>query len=203
MSPMLRIYWEFKSKNMNCVILVQMGHIEYLAFEDDAIKLHEILKKPLKKFSKYLMVNFWSKEIELAKVELFERRIPVLMLNEVEDAAYKEANGIFRREINEVITPSIFLSMEPKQFMERSMLVIFNHGDKCGIVCVDVDTTHFYLEQPEDKAHENMHEIRGIVNRYRPAEVLLQKADKEIKNMSKQICNPYIIQGVPMKGRIV
>ena len=56
---------------MNCVIFVQMGGMEFLAFEDDAIRLHEIFKKPLKKFSKYLMVNFWCKEIELAKVELF------------------------------------------------------------------------------------------------------------------------------------
>ena len=63
MSPMLRIYWEHKSKNMNCIIFVQLGKIEFMAFEDDAIKLHEIFKKPLKKFSKYLMVNFWSKEI--------------------------------------------------------------------------------------------------------------------------------------------
>lgn len=78
---MLRIYWEYKSKNMNCVIFVQIGTVEFFAFEDDAIRLHELFKKRLKKYSSYLMVNFWSKEIELAKIELFERKIPVLMLN--------------------------------------------------------------------------------------------------------------------------
>lgn len=32
-------------------------------------------------------------------MELFERRIPVLMLNEMEDEKYREEFGIIRREI--------------------------------------------------------------------------------------------------------
>lgn len=35
--------------------------MEFLAFENDAIKLNEMFKKRLKKFSKFLMVNFWYK----------------------------------------------------------------------------------------------------------------------------------------------
>ena len=49
----------------------------------DAILLNEITKKRLKKFSSFIMVNFWSKEIEVVKKELFERRIPVLVMKEI------------------------------------------------------------------------------------------------------------------------
>lgn len=84
------------------------------------------------------MVNFWSKEIELAKIELFERRIPVLMLNEVNDEEYKIEHGIFRRDITEVITPSIHLNMEAKTFRERMMVAIYKEENKFGVACIDV-----------------------------------------------------------------
>jgi DNA mismatch repair ATPase MutS len=35
----MRAYWEVKAQNMNAVVLVEMGR-EYMAFENDAIRLH-------------------------------------------------------------------------------------------------------------------------------------------------------------------
>lgn len=55
--------------------------MEFFAFENDAIKLHEMTKKKLKRFSKFLMVNFWYREIEDVKKELFRMKIPVLVMN--------------------------------------------------------------------------------------------------------------------------
>ena len=39
MSPMLQVYWRTKSKNMNAIVLLEFGRMEYFSFEDDAIKL--------------------------------------------------------------------------------------------------------------------------------------------------------------------
>ena len=61
MSPMMKVYWRLKSRNMNSLILVQLGRVEFLAFEDDALKIHEIYKKPLRKFSKFIRCNVWYK----------------------------------------------------------------------------------------------------------------------------------------------
>ncbi len=58
---MLKVYWETKSKNMNAIIFLQFGKMEFFAFENDAIILHEMFKKKLKKFSQFLMVGFWCK----------------------------------------------------------------------------------------------------------------------------------------------
>jgi hypothetical protein len=48
-----------------------------------------MFKKKLKKFSSFLMVGFWCKEIVVAKQELFDKGIPVLMMNEFHDPAYR------------------------------------------------------------------------------------------------------------------
>ena len=59
----MRVYWEVKCKNMNAVVFLEFGRMQFFAFENDAIKLHEMFKKRLKRFSKFIMVNFWYKEI--------------------------------------------------------------------------------------------------------------------------------------------
>lgn len=40
LSPMLQVYWATKSKNMNVIVFLEFGKMEYFAFEDDAIKLN-------------------------------------------------------------------------------------------------------------------------------------------------------------------
>ena len=52
---------------MKAVVFLEFGKMEYFAFENDAILLNEITKKRLKKFSSFIMINFWSKEIEVVK----------------------------------------------------------------------------------------------------------------------------------------
>lgn len=71
--------------------------MEFLVFEDDAIRLNEIFRKKLKKFSKFLMVNFWYKEVELAKQELFRRSIPMMIMKEIEDNDYRALHKLVRR----------------------------------------------------------------------------------------------------------
>jgi hypothetical protein len=66
---------------MNAIVFLEFGRMEFFAFENDAIKLNELYKKKLKRFSKFLMVNFWCKEIEEVKKELFAMKIPILVMN--------------------------------------------------------------------------------------------------------------------------
>lgn len=77
---MFKVYWPVKARNMKAVVFLEFGKMEYFVFENDAILLSEISKKKLKHWSKFLMCNFWCKEVETVKRELFERRIPVLVM---------------------------------------------------------------------------------------------------------------------------
>lgn len=82
------------------------------------------------------------------------------------------------------------------------MIIMFYENEKCGIGCLDVETNHIFLEQFEGTYDHISHEMRRIINRYRPAEVLLQKSDKEISKICRQICNPFIIEGHAMTGTV-
>lgn len=85
MSPTLQNYWRTKRKNMNVIVFVQSGKRSHMAFEDDAIKLQKIFKKKLRKNSIFLMIDFWFLEINAAKKLLFEMKIPVMIMNEIDD----------------------------------------------------------------------------------------------------------------------
>ena len=63
--------------------------MEYFCFENDAILMNELTKKKMRRCFKFLMVNFWCQEIKTVKQDLFERKIPCLVMKEMEDAEYK------------------------------------------------------------------------------------------------------------------
>ena len=90
LSPMMKVYWEKKSKCMNSVMFVQIGSMDFLCFEKDAMIVHELFKRALRKFSIFLMCSFWKTEMEMVKLDLFERNIPVAMMTEIDDEDYKE-----------------------------------------------------------------------------------------------------------------
>lgn len=48
---------------MRAVVFLMLGKVEFFAFENDALVLSDLFKKKIKKYSKFLMVNFWYKEI--------------------------------------------------------------------------------------------------------------------------------------------
>lgn len=59
LTPGLKVYWKYKAEHMNALVFVQMGRIEFHAYENDAIRLNELFGKNISKFSKYLMVHYW------------------------------------------------------------------------------------------------------------------------------------------------
>jgi DNA mismatch repair ATPase MutS len=136
LTPMLQVYWRVKCKNMNTIVLIEMGR-EYMTLENDAIRLHEIFKKKLIKFSKFLMIYFWGKETEIAKKQLFDMKIPVLIMNEFEDPEYREKYGMVRREVAEVLTPALHLSYEDQVPRSRLLLAIYHRDSKFAALVLD------------------------------------------------------------------
>lgn len=93
-------------------------------------------------------------------------------MNEIEDPEYRAVHGIIKREISEVITPALHPSMHTNTAgRERLLLALYKEADAFGIVLLDGQTNQVYTEEiPEDKY---LHETRRVINRYRPAEVVL------------------------------
>jgi DNA mismatch repair ATPase MutS len=85
------------------------------------------------------------------------------------------------------------------------MLAVYIQGTKCGVVCIDIENNHFYIEQFDEKKEggSNIHHIRRILNKYRPVEIIVQRKDNSTKKIAKQICQPYIIEMEPMEGSLL
>lgn len=138
MSPMFQVYWPIKARNMKAVVFLEFGKMEYYVFENDAFMLSELFKKKLKHWSKFIMCNFWCKEVENVKKELFDRKIPVLVMKEIEDPEYRAKYGLVRREVQEVITPAIHPQMEIQTAArERLLLALFRKEDSFAFVVLD------------------------------------------------------------------
>jgi DNA mismatch repair ATPase MutS len=74
------------------------------------------------------------------------------------------------------------------------MLCIWREKQITGVVCVDTESNKFYLEEFHQKSYDQLCEIRTIINRYRPVEVVIKKGDDEVRKMAKQICHPYAVE---------
>lgn len=62
------------------------------------------------------------------------------------------------------------------------------------MILLDSSTNKFWIEELE--VDEQLHDVRRVINRYRPVEVLLHKSSsiyvKNMKQIARQICSPYI-----------
>lgn len=83
------------------------------------------------------MVYFWGKETEIAKKQLFDMKIPLMIMKEVDDPEFREKYGTVRREIAEVITPAIHLSYEDSVPRSRLMLAIYHCLSGFAVLVLD------------------------------------------------------------------
>ena len=72
-------------------------------------------------------------------------------------------------------------------------MALFKDGPAFAFLVLDSQTNHIYLQECVDDEH--MHEVRRVLNCYRPVEVVLpDRGHKEIAQMARQICSPHIIE---------
>lgn len=178
---------------MNAVVFVQMGRIEYHAYENDAIKLNELFGKNIGRFSKCLMVHFWEKELELIKAELYRLKIPMHFMNEIEDPEYRELHKLIRREVTEVVNPAVNITYTNDQIKdsERYLLTIFKSAteERYGLAMVNCSVNKYYVEDVSKG------ELRRVLNKFKPTEVVTVKGNlRDEKKMLRQISNPYLYE---------
>lgn len=72
-------------------------------------------------------------------------------------------------------------------------MAFYKFDEKFAVLVLDAESNHFYLEELVDDDY--FHEIRRIINRYRPVEVIVPDRDhKDIIQIAKQICSPYTVE---------
>lgn len=170
LTPMLRQYLDLRDEVPDAVMLFRMGDF-YEAFFDDARTISEALDLTLTARDKYgelpiPMAGVPHHAVRSYVQRLVEQGHKVALVDQVEDP--KQAKGIVRRAVAEVVTPGTVLDAESLDARAASyLLAVVRDGGDVGLACVDVSTGEFICtELPLGPA------LQTEIDRLAPREVL-------------------------------
>lgn len=174
-TPLMRQYGQVKQKYPHTMLLFRIGDF-YETFGEDAIKAAEILGIVLTKRR-----NGAASEIELAGFphhalntylpRLVRAGQRVAICDQLEDP--KQAKGIVKRGVTEIVTPGITLSDDLLEHSENNYLaaVFFSTPRQLGVAFVEVSTGDYFCTSGSAE------KVEKLLFSLQPAEVLLARKD--------------------------
>jgi len=172
LTPMMRQYLEIKGQYPDAILFFRLGDF-YEMFLEDAVTAARILDITLTARNKGA-----DDEIPLCGIpfhscrpyinKLVENGHKVAICEQVEDP--KQARGIVRREVVQVVTPGLIVDTDSLQPKENNYLMALAAAEKgrWGIALLDITTGEFRVTETADR--EGLHAEIASVN---PREVLL------------------------------
>ncbi len=170
-TPMMRQYLEIKSRHPDAILFFRLGDF-YEMFMDDAVTASRVLGLTLTSRNKGAAdqvplcgIPYHSSQGYIAR--LVDNGFKVAICEQVEDP--REAKGIVRREVVQVVTPGLVLDTDNLQPKENNfLLAVASEGELFGLSCVDITTGDFRVTQCRD-----LDEVRSEILSVNPREVLI------------------------------
>lgn len=180
-TPMLEQYWKFKDLHPDKILLFRMGDF-YETFFDDAKTTSKILgitltarnksdddPVPLAGFPYHALDNYLNKLVSAGE--------KVAICEQVEDP--KEAKGIVKRDIVDIITPGSLLDSNLISKPENNFLSTIHIGKKdiIGLASIDISTGDFIFTELKKN------NLKGEVLRLLPAEIIVKNEKTKFQVM--------------------
>ncbi len=182
-TPMLDQYWQFKDQHPDKILLFRMGDF-YETFFEDAKLTARILgitltarnksdddPVPLAGFPYHALDNYLNKLVSAGQ--------KVAICEQIEDP--KEAKGIVKRDIVDIITPGSLLDSKLISKPDNIYLSTIHYGKKdlVGLASIDISTGDFIFTELI-KA-----QLKSELLRINPAEIIVKDdvTEKEIKDL--------------------
>jgi DNA mismatch repair protein MutS len=174
-TPLMKQYNAIKTKYPGAILLFRVGDF-YETFGEDAVKVSEILGIVLTKRG-----NGSATEIELAGFphHSLDNYLPklvragqrVAVCDQLEDP--KQAKGIVKRGVTELVTPGVALNDKILESRESNYLsaVHFANAREAGVAFVEASTGDFFCFSGP------LTEVEQLLNTLKPAEVLVPRKD--------------------------
>jgi DNA mismatch repair protein MutS len=176
-TPMMKQFYSFKAKYPDALLLFRVGDF-YETFGEDAIKSSEILGITLTRrangsASFVELAGFPHHAIETYLPKLIRAGQRVAVCDQLEDP--KQAKGIVKRGITELVTPGITINDNALENKENNFLSCV-HLTKtgAGVAFLDVSTGEFYV------AEGNFDYIDKLLTNFSPKEVLFEKGREDV-----------------------
>lgn len=178
LTPLMEQYYKIKENYKDSILLYRMGDF-YETFDDDAKIVSQVLGIALTKRGKteqmedIPLAGFPYHALDNYLYKLVKAGYSVAICEQVEDP--KQAKGIVKREVIEVITPGVAISDKILNHRQNNYLCSIVIDKKyCGISFSDVSTGEFHVYEIETN---KLIEQLLFIN---PAELLIQKKDKQL-----------------------
>jgi DNA mismatch repair protein MutS len=175
-TPLMKQYFEIKSKHPDAILLFRVGDF-YETFSEDAILASGILGITLTR-----RANGTAQSIELAGFphHALDTYLPklvragkrVAICDQLEDP--KLTKKIVKRGITELVTPGVSINDNVLNYKENNFLaaVHFNRSI-CGVAFFDISTGEFLT------AEGAVNYIDKLINNFAPKEILLERSKKK------------------------
>lgn len=174
-TPMMRQYLEIKSQYPDAILFFRLGDF-YEMFMDDAVTASRVLGLTLTSRNKGAAdqvplcgIPYHSSQSYVAR--LIENGYKVAICEQIEDP--REAKGIVKREVVQVVTPGLVTDSDNLQPKENNFLMALavSEGGVFGVSCVDITTGDFRVTEM-DRLDGLLSEIVSI----NPREILVDES---------------------------
>ncbi len=177
LTPMMKQYFELKSKHPDAVMLFRCGDF-YETYSEDAVTAAEILGITLTR-----RANGQSKTVEMAgfPYHALDTYLPkliragkrVAICDQLEDP--KTTKKLVKRGITELVTPGVAFNDNVLSYKENNFLAAVHFGKTvCGIAFLDISTGEFLT------AEGSVDYIDKLLNNFSPKEVLYERGKKSL-----------------------
>jgi len=172
----MRQYRKIKERYPDMLLLFRMGDF-FETFENDAITASKVLGITLTKrssgsASEVPLAGFPHHALDNYLPKLVKAGYRVAVCEQLEDPKY--AKGIVKRDVVEVVTPGATFSDKLLSHKSNNFLAsVYIKDNVCGFSFCDVSTGEFATSE----IHVN--HLAGQIDVFNPAEILIQKKEKE------------------------
>ncbi len=188
-TPLMTQYYKVKEANPDTILLFRIGDF-FETFDQDAKIASKVLGITLTRRANGAagdvpLAGFPHHAIDTYLPKLVRAGYRVAVCEQVENPKF--AKGIVKREVIEVVTPGVTLSDKLLDHKRNNYLLsIYKKDEIAGLSFCDISTGEFYcFEIPASMIGQQVESIS-------PAEILVQKRDKEyLTNLVHKI-NPSI-----------
>ncbi|MFA6571792.1 MAG: DNA mismatch repair protein MutS [Bacteroidota bacterium] len=178
-TPLMRQYYQVKNKYPDTILLFRMGDF-FETFEEDAVTTSKVCGITLTKRNnggggETPLAGFPHHQLDAYLPKLVRAGYRVAVCEQLEDP--KQARGIVRRGVVEVVTPGValydkLLDTKKNNYVAALFLNYEKKQQTFGLACADISTGDFFT------CEFSAERLSQILDNLIPAEVLISKAQK-------------------------
>jgi DNA mismatch repair protein MutS len=176
-TPLMRQYWSVKKKYPDTVLLFRLGDF-FETFEEDARIASRVCGLTLTKRNngsaeETPLAGFPHHQLDNYLPKLVRAGYRVAVCEQLEDP--KQARGIVRRDVVEVVTPGVafndkLLDAKRNNYLAALAVEQARQGVIVGLACVDVSTGEFLTTEV------SLPHLGELLETLQPSEILISKA---------------------------